>query len=265
MNANSIKSIILHTITTEKRNILLTTAIMAAIFLLFSTLFTGTWVDGSNTLRISYSGTTVMAKIAVFVCMIASASKMMAPLKNRRSSISYLMLPADNIDKFVSRWIIGVVGYTLMFLTALIAADAAQALYNIAFRYTTGSITMTFFDNVLTEGFMFFDENSPFLRGFFDGILGFLLVHALYTLGATFFRNNSFIKTTLLFIGIMILGSIIIASISIPLVYSDREYTVRFLVDPEIMANITFYAITIAATIGAYWWAYRRFCNKMIV
>ena len=43
MNANSIKSIILHTITTEKRNILLTTAIMAAIFLLFSTLFTGTW------------------------------------------------------------------------------------------------------------------------------------------------------------------------------------------------------------------------------
>ena len=144
MNANSIKSIILHTITTEKRNILLTTAIMAAIFLLFSTLFTGTWVDGSNTLRISYSGTTVMAKIAVFVCMIASASKMMAPLKNRRSSISYLMLPADNIDKFVSRWIIGVVGYTLMFLTALIAADAAQALYNIAFRYTTGSITMTF-------------------------------------------------------------------------------------------------------------------------
>lgn len=265
MNANTIKAIILHTITTEKRNILLTTAIMAATFLLFSTLFTGTWVDDTNTMRISYSGVIVMAKIAVFVCMIASASKMMAPLKNRRSSISYLMLPADNIDKFASRWIIGVVGYTLMFLVALIAADLAQALYNIALRYTTGSITVAFFDNVLTEGFLFFDEDSPFLRGFLDGILGFLWVHALYTLGATFFRNNSFIKTTLLFIGIMILGSIVIASISVPMFYSDKEYTVRFLVDPVIMANITFYGATIATTIGAYWWAYRRFCNKMIV
>ena len=83
-----IKKIILHTIITEKRNIFFSTMVMAAIFLFFSTICAGTYTDFSNTLRISYSAAITIANIALFICMILSASKMMSPLKTRASSIS---------------------------------------------------------------------------------------------------------------------------------------------------------------------------------
>ena len=140
-----IKKIILHTIITEKRNIFFSTMVMAAIFLFFSTICAGTYTDFSNTLRISYSAAITIANIALFICMILSASKMMSPLKTRASSIQFLMLPASNRDKFIARWIIGVVGYSLMFLCALIMADVVQAIYNICLRFTTGSLTLSYF------------------------------------------------------------------------------------------------------------------------
>lgn len=259
-----IKKIILHTIITEKRNIFFSTMVMAAIFLFFSTICAGTYTDFSNTLRISYSAAITIANIALFICMILSASKMMSPLKTRASSIKFLMLPASNRDKFIARWIIGVVGYSLMFLCALIMADVVQAIYNICLRFTTGSLTLSYFSDVFNSSISDYDYSNPSYIVLTHSIVSFLWFHAVYTLGSTFFRSMSFIKTTLLLIGVLILLSIIFTSLMVPLVYSNKTYTVHLLVDPELMGNITFYLIAFGTIIGAYYWAYRRFCNKMI-
>lgn len=260
-----IKKLILHTMITEKRNIIFSTAIMAAAILLGATICAGSYVDDMNTMRINYCTAIVMAKCAIFFCMIASASNMMAPLRTRRSSVQYLMLPASNRDKFLSRWIIGVVGYTLMFFVALIGADVVQALYNITLRYTTGSVTVAFLSDIFEGGFLFFDGNMPIVHSFFESIIAFLWFHSVYTLGSTFFRSHSFIKTTLLFIGVMILASVVFVGMFVPMVYSNKEYTIHFLVDPEVMKYITFYTLSIGTIVVAYWWSYSRFCKKMIV
>lgn len=259
-----IKKIILHTLITEKRNIFFSTMVMAAIFLFASTICAGTYSDFSNTLRINYDFAIGVANIALFVCMVLSASKMMSPLKTRASSIQYLMLPASNRDKFIARWILGVIGYSLMFLCALIIADVVQALYNICLRYTTGSLTLSYFADAFESGFRTYDHGTSNVNTLFQGIVSFLWFHAVYTLGSSFFRKMSFIKTTMLLLGVIILGSILVTGIMVPLVYSNKTYTVHFLVDPDIMGNITYYLIALGTTIGAYYWAYHRFCNKMI-
>jgi hypothetical protein len=47
--------------------------------------------------------------------------------------------------------------------------------------------------------------------------------------------------------------------------YSNRDITINFLVDPELMFSITAHVIVLGTTAGAYYWAYRRFCNKTIL
>jgi hypothetical protein len=46
---------------------------------------------------------------------------------------------------------------------------------------------------------------------------------------------------------------------------SNKEITVHFLVDPMVTFHISSYVIVIGTALGAYYWAYRRFCNKTIV
>ena len=254
-----IKQLILHSLLLEKRNAIACTSIMAGVILFFATIATHTYVDEMNISRIDYRNSVEAAKTALWFCLIYTASRMFLQLSTRKTAIPYLMLPASNKDKFLANCIMTLGGTFIMFIVALLGADVVQALFNLATRFTTGSITANYVESIFNVEFQ---SNNIISNKI---ILSLFWVHSIFTLGSTIFRKHSLIKTILSLLGASIILVMIIGGIVSSAVNSNRDITIHFLVDPEIMANISSYIIIIGTTIGAYYWAYRRFCKKTIL
>jgi len=255
-----IKQLILHSLLLEKRNAIACTSIMAGVILFFATIATHTYVDEMNISRVYYAPSVGAAKAALWFCLIYTASRMFRSFNTRQTAIPYLMLPASNKDKFLANCIMTLGGTFVMFIIALLGADVVQALFNLATRFTTGSITVN-----CIESFFSMNSNFDIINGQFMMILMLFWVHSMFTLGSSVFRKHSLIKTILSLLGASILLAMIIGGIVSSAVNSNHDITIHFLVDPEIMANISSYIIIIGTTIGAYYWAYRRFCKKTIL
>ena len=254
-----IKQLILHSLLLEKRNAIACTSIMAGVILFFATIATHTYVDEMNISRIDYRNSVEAAKTALWFCLIYTASRMFLQLSTRKTAIPYLMLPASNKDKFLANCIMTLGGTFIMFIVALLGADVVQALFNLATRFTTGSITANYVESIFNVEFQ---SNNIISNKI---ILSLFWVHSIFTLGSTIFRKHSLIKTILSLLGASIILVMIIGGIVSSAVSSNRDITIQFLVDPMIMANISSYIIIIGTTIGAYYWAYRRFCKKTIL
>ena len=254
-----IKQLILHSLLLEKRNAIACTSIMAGVILFFATIATHTYVDEMNISRIDYRNSVEAAKTALWFCLIYTASRMFLHLSTRKTAIPYLMLPASNKDKFLANCIMTLGGTFIMFIVALLGADVVQALFNLATRFTTGSITANYVESIFNVEFQ---SNNIISNKI---ILSLFWVHSIFTLGSTIFRKHSLIKTILSLLGASIILVMIIGGIVSSAVSSNRDITIQFLVDPMIMANISSYIIIIGTTIGAYYWAYRRFCKKTIL
>ena len=254
-----IKQLILHSLLLEKRNAIACTSIMAGVILFFATIATHTYVDEMNISRVYYAHSVGAAKATLWFCLIYTASRMFLHLSTRKTAIPYLMLPASNKDKFLANCIMTLGGTFVMFIIALLGADVVQALFNLATRFTTGSITANYVESIFNVEFQ---SNNIISNKI---ILSLFWVHSIFTLGSTIFRKHSLIKTILSLLGASIILVMIIGGIVSSAVSSNRDITIQFLVDPMIMANISSYIIIIGTTIGAYYWAYRRFCKKTIL
>ena len=254
-----IKQLILHSLLLEKRNAIACTSIMAGLILFFATIATHTYVDEMNISRVYYAPSVGAAKAALWFCLIYTASRMFRSFSTRKTAIPYLMLPASNKDKFLANCIMTLGGTFVMFIIALLGADVVQALFNLATRFTTGSITANYVESIFNVEFQ---SNNIISNKI---ILSLFWVHSIFTLGSTIFRKHSLIKTILSLLGASIILVMLIGGIVSSAVSSNRDITIQFLVDPMIMANISSYIIIIGTTIGAYYWAYRRFCKKTML
>lgn len=255
-----IKKLILHNLLLEKKNVIACTSIMAAVILFFATIATDTYVDDTNTLRVSYNPSVGAANGVLWICLVYMASRMFRYLNNRKTAIPYLMLPASNKDKFLANCIMSLGGTFAMFIVALLGADLVQVFFNLAVRFTTGSITANFFESL-------FEVNIG-TDSLTDNVIVILLLiwaHSIFTLGSTIFRKHSFVKTILSLLGASLLLTMILGGLAGAAVNSNREITIHFLVDPMVTLHITYYVIILGTTIGAYYWAYRRFCKKTIL
>ena len=228
-----IKQLILHSLLLEKRNAIACTSIMAGVILFFATIATHTYVDEMNISRIDYRNSVEAAKTALWFCLIYTASRMFLHLSTRKTAIPYLMLPASNKDKFLANCIMTLGGTFVMFIIALLGADVVQALFNLATRFTTGSITANYVESIFNVEFQ---SNNIISNKI---ILSLFWVHSIFTLGSTIFRKHSLIKTILSLLGASIILVMIIGGIVSSAVSSNRDITIQFLVDPMIMANIS--------------------------
>ena len=254
-----IKKLMLHNFLLEKKNVIACTSIMAGVILFFATIAAGTYTDVENLRRVDYSHAVGAANGMLWLCLVYTASRMFRYLNTRKTAIPYLMLPASNKDKFLANCIMTLGGTFVMFIIALLGADVVQALFNLATRFTTGSITANYVESIFNVEFQ---SNNIISNKI---ILSLFWVHSIFTLGSTIFRKHSLIKTILSLLGASIILVMIIGGIVSSAVSSNRDITIQFLVDPMIMANISSYIIIIGTTIGAYYWAYRRFCKKTIL
>lgn len=212
--------------------------------------------------------------IVVSVAMIFYASRIMKCMDNKEKRISYLLLPATNLEKFFSRALFVTVGTVLMILVALLALELTHYLLLPLFDLPT-----VYSQPMLVEVFsMKWAHASVDATGeaVYSWWLMQLLVwifclwnHSLFILGGSFWYKHPFLKTIGACLAVTILGGILFANLAeggflvrfsdwMQEHYQDTPQTVNGLLTIISVVFLLF-------TVFNWWLSYRLFTRSEVV
>lgn len=156
---------------------------------------------------------------------IIFAAMAMEPMKDKAQRISYLSLPASDLEKYFSRWLIVTLGYIVMFFVALWLADWFRVAI-CSFRYPTIEVELLNLKYLVPLS----GEDSKYYL--MPGINRFVLLTAIYflfqslfVLGSTFWAKLSFLKTFAVIAGVITLFQIICRELTFVLYGDFNEFT----------------------------------------
>ena len=205
-------------------------------------------------------------EIVGFVCGVVSMvylSQMMKPMETKTSRINYLMLPATNAEKFVSRLLMATVGFWITAIVALAFATASRYIF-MPFMYVNPDLYHPIFGNVMAE---FFDFGGPItfneirMNDFEAGMFVLMFViwgYTIYMLGGNIWYKNAFIKTVAAMTVITILGNVVLFSLisAFGIEVSDQNFAV--IVD-------TATGVLTALSVFNVWLSYRLFRRAQVI
>ena len=206
------------------------------------------------------------SSIVGFVCGVVSMvylSQMMEPMETKTSRINYLMLPATNAEKFVSRLLMATVGFWITAIVALAFATASRYIF-MPFMYVNPDLYHPIFGNVMAE---FFDFSGPItfneiiMNDFEAGMFVVMLViwgYTIYMLGGNIWYKNAFIKTVAAMTVITILGNIVLFSL---ISAFESEITKEIF---TILLNTATSVFTVLAIVNI-WLSYRLFRRAQVI
>ena len=208
------------------------------------------------------------SSIVGFVCGVVSMvylAQMMKPMETKTSRINYLMLPATNAEKFVSRLLMATVGFWITAIVALAFATASRYIF-MPFMYVNPDLYHPIFGNVMAELFDFGGPNinlngTAMLSNFEGGMLILMFVvwgYSVYMLGGNIWYKNAFIKTVAAMTVITILGNVVLFSLmsAFGIEVSDQNFAV--IVD-------TATGVLTALSVFNVWLSYRLFRRAQVI
>ena len=204
-------------------------------------------------------------EIVAFVCGVVSMvylSQMMKPMETKTSRINYLMLPATNAEKFVSRLLMATIGFWITAIVALAFATASRYIF-MPFMYVNPDLYHPIFGNVMAELFDFscqiHDIKGIIMSNFEVGMFVVILViwgYTIYMLGGNIWYKNAFIKTVAAMNVITILGNIVLISLISAFGITKENFT--------ILLNTATGVFTVLAIVNI-WLSYRLFRRAQVI
>lgn len=206
--------------------------------------------------------------IVAFICGVVSMvylSQMMKPMETKTSRINYLMLPATNAEKFVSRLLMATVGFWITAIVALAFATASRYIF-MPFMYVNPDLYHPIFGKVMVEIFDFGGPNitlngTSMLSNFEGGMLILMFVvwgYSVYMLGGNIWYKNAFIKTVAAMTVLTILGYVVLVPLISAFDIEVTEHNFATIVDT---ATGVFAALAIVNT----WLSYRLFRRAQVI
>ena len=237
--------------------------------------------------------------VTIFFCFVlalalcCSASEISIAMKTKEKAMNYLMMPATNLDKFLSRVSIAIVGVFIMALVALILSDVVRMLflpifdsehvveyYRFTFPQVISNLGDPFFAIYEEGGIVWGDKDGLYTIVGFNHYLGYmavafltlsiLVIHSFFVLGGCIWRKGAVVKTLLVGLVVTLLGVWLLVKLSPILLececfnklpelwFETGHYVMKMLV---LIANVVFLGITIFN----WWLAYRFFSRKQMI
>jgi hypothetical protein len=170
-------------------------------------------------------------------------------LKTKQAKVNSLMLPATNMEKFISRYVEKALVFTLCFIVAFIAADLLQWVMSLIMHPAENGLVMAQISVIKTDLLVINTHLYPVF-----GILILWWLHSLYLLGGMFFRRHAWMIVTLLLIVLGIAFSSWIAS-------AFDETTPMW-----IKSSLHLFEVLLAALVMFnYWASYRIFKRLQVI
>ena len=234
---------------------------------------------------------TIFFYFVLALALCCSASEISIAMKTKEKAVNYLMMPATNLEKFLSRVSIAIVGVFIMALVALILSDVVRMLFlpifdsehvaeycRFTFPQVISNLGDPFFAIYEEAGIVWGDKDnvytivgfSPYLA--YMGVafltLSILVIHSFFVLGGCIWRKGAVVKTLLVGLVVTLLGIWVVVKLSPILLgflfelpelwFETGHHAMKTLV---LIANILFLSITIFN----WWLSYRLFTRKQMI
>lgn len=204
-----------------------------------------------------------------FIIFFFCGSRIFINMKTKASRSLFLMLPATNMEKFISRLLYTVLGTSLMIVASWIIADIIQFVFSLFLTPgMQGSLVGTAFEGLfLKDNF----DSSHFIVRNGTSVLGqtfpvgmFLLsltifTHSFFTLGGTVFRKSATLLTICSSFILMFLMALISS-------FVDDDVLVHFVQSMQpntfgwLMVNVF-----LLLSVFNYWASYKLFTHMQII
>lgn len=261
---NRFHKMILWTFENTKGNLLRMGVIMAIVFFLCEefvfSMVTFSTDNGENVELAVIVALSVLCSMVEFTCLFFGASTMFACVRHKKSAISFLMHPASNLEKYLTRWIYVTIGWTIVLTVSFFVADYFRVLFNMLMGWeaTKSFFGMVFMDPIWDADSMRELLNAQSLSSAMAGVilvLALVWTHSFYILGSAFFRRHPFILTSLAIVAIEIVLGVTGYNINDSLFHhmlSDAERCVAAV-------------ILLALIVFNYWASYRLFKRTNVI
>ena len=210
---------------------------------------------------------------------IYNASHILENMNTQQKRISYLMLPATSLEKFLARAFYVTLGFFLTMVIALLLAEGTRFMLLPLFGLSDDfhqSIIPFVWEKLTTVELIKFtgpgaEESYQLL--YFREAISLLLIswaHSLFILGGCYWQKHPFWKT----LGSIILVNHLIALLVIVLVQSlgdinwniDEEWLEAHLNWVTIEGVLSFIIVLFAALLALNWWlSYRCFTRSQVI
>lgn len=218
-----------------------------------------------DTIDLSYWG---MSQYILFISSIAMymmATQIFMVMKTNGQREQFLMLPAGNLEKYISRFLFSTLGAAIAMLTAIVVSDLVQLIFSFLLlpghHQSVCLSTVALLWKIWTTFIENIDSTGALLLSLLIVTCG-VLVHSFFILCGTLFRKHTIVVTTILFIAMTYLVIYVIESvpgtITTCLNHGDNSWLFSLLIAELLLGGFQ------------YWLSYKVFtrmqviCNKWI-
>ena len=209
---------------------------------------------------------TVALLFTVFMSwvMLVGASTLFENLKTKGGRQAELTLPATNLERFLSRYLIVTVGFFVLFLAGFAAADLTRMATLPLLGHSLPSALPALFNLWFgPDNHVFTIDGMPVGRMLYAQLclmvtLGTLLTHACYLAGSSLLRKNAFVLTSLVLFGLLTLTG----WFAVEVVGRRIEVVTSLASEWQLACTNT---ALLVLTAGCYWLTWRRFCRVQVI
>lgn len=213
-----------------------------------------------DTIDLSYWG---MSQYILFISSIAMymmATQIFMVMKTNGQREQFLMLPASNLEKYISRFLFSTLGAAIAMLTAIVVSDLVQLIFS--FLLLPGHHQSVCLSTVallwkIWATFIETIDSTSFLLLSLLVVTSGVLVHSFFILCGTLFRKHTIVVTTILFIAmtylVIYVDESVPGTITICLMHGDNSWIFCLLIAELLLAGFQ------------YWLSYKVFTRMQVI
>lgn len=218
-----------------------------------------------DTIDLSYWGMSQYVLMIFSIAMYMMATQIFMVMKTTGQREQFLMLPASNLEKYISRFLFSTLGAAVAMITAIVVSDLVQLIFSFLLlpghHQSVCLSTVALLWKIWTTFIENIDSTGALLLSLLIVTCG-VLVHSFFILCGTLFRKHTIVVTTILFIAMTYLVIYVIESvpgtITTCLNHGDNSWLFSLLIAELLLGGFQ------------YWLSYKVFtrmqviCNKWI-
>ena len=204
-----------------------------------------------------------------FLLFLVCGASIFNNMRTKQSRATFLMLPASNLEKFVSRFLWVTVGCLVMLFSSLVITDVIQYVFSwFITPHMHGSLTVSFFEelfcskNMDTSNIIMVDHQSVMANYFPMWVLvvSFLVFcHSFFTLGGSIFRKYTVILT-------VVSSFVLVFFLAVVFNLIGGDMVVYFIKDlGPYKTGYVMIVLFIILAVFNYWLSYKLFTRMQVI
>lgn len=213
-----------------------------------------------DTIDLSYWGMSQYVLMIFSIAMYMMATQIFMVMKTTGQCEQFLMLPASNLEKYISRFLFSTLGAAVAMITAIVVADLVQLIFSFLLlpghHQSVCLSTMALLWKIWTTFIESIDSTGALLLSLSIVTCG-VLVHSFFILCGTLFRKHTIVVSGILFIVKTYLVIYVIESvpdtITTCLMHGDNSWLFCLLIAELLLAGFQ------------YWLSYKVFTRMQVI